>query len=371
MITFPAAAAALARAAALAAAAAFAASAPSLATAATASAATDPSAGPTTDALDRPAVLTRAPERQMLLSAAEAGTRLVAVGERGIIALSDDGGRTWRQVPTPVSVTLTGVRFADAEHGVVIGHGGTVLTTADGGQTWTRRLNGKAMAQLALQAAKTTNDPQAIKNAERLVADGPDKPLLDVLVLGPQRMVVVGAYGLVFASDDGGAHWTSWTERLDNPKGLHLYAIRQRGDAIVIAGEQGLALRSDDAGKTFHRLDVPYKGSWFTAELPGDADIVLAGLRGNVWRSADAGHSWTQVPSPMPVSITASTRRADGAVLLSNQAGFVLELKGDHLVPINPAPLPPLNSVLAPSHGPLLALSIQGAIPVGPQGSPK
>lgn len=318
----------------------------------------------TGDALDRPSVRVNAPARQVLLSAAEAGPRLVAVGERGILVLSDDAGRNWRQVGLPVSVTLTAVRFADATNGVAVGHGGTVLTTADGGLTWTRRLEGRAMAQLAMGAAKAADDPLAIRNAERLVADGPDKPLLDVLVLDARRFIVVGAYGLAVATEDGGRHWTSWTGRLDNPKGLHLYAIRRAGDAIVLAGEQGLVLRSDDAGKTFRRLQTPYKGSWFTAELTSPRDIVLAGLRGNVWRSADAGHSWTQVPSPMPASITASTQRADGAVVMSNQAGFVLELKGGQLVPLNFAPLPSLNSLLAPTRGPLLALSIRGVMPV-------
>ena len=47
--------------------------------------------------------------------AGRAGNRLVAVGERGTILLSDDG-QAWRQVPSPVSVGLTGVSFGDDQH---------------------------------------------------------------------------------------------------------------------------------------------------------------------------------------------------------------------------------------------------------------
>ena len=47
------------------------------------------------DELDRPALLCRKPEKAVLLDIASAGTRLVAVGERGIIVLSDDAGQTW------------------------------------------------------------------------------------------------------------------------------------------------------------------------------------------------------------------------------------------------------------------------------------
>lgn len=109
-------------------------------------------------------------------SAARAGDRMVAVGERGLIVVSDDRSATWRQVPSPVSVALTTVRFADALHGVAVGHGGTVLTTGDGGLNWAVRLDGRRVAQLALDAAKVSGDALRLKDAQRLVTDGPDKP---------------------------------------------------------------------------------------------------------------------------------------------------------------------------------------------------
>ena len=70
------------------------------------------------DALQRPALSVKAPQRTVLLAAAAAGQRLVAVGERGVVALSDDRGATWRQAACPVSVSLTMVRFADERRGV-------------------------------------------------------------------------------------------------------------------------------------------------------------------------------------------------------------------------------------------------------------
>jgi len=316
--------------------------------------------GAVQSALDRPAVSVRAPERAVLLGAALAGERVVAVGERGIVLSSDDAARSWRQAPTPTGVSLTALRFANAKQGFAVGHGGTVLATVDGGQTWTKKLDGRRIAQLELEAAKLSGDPASLKSAERLVADGPDKPLLDLLVLDAQRAIVVGAYGIALATADGGTTWASWRKRLDNPKELHLYAVRQRGETLLIAGEQGLLLLSEDAGKTFKRLSSPYKGSFFTAELPADGEIVVAGLRGNVWRTTDSAANWTQVASPVPVSITASTQRADGTLVLVNQAGMVLGLKDGLLRPLRAAPLPPLNGVLALGDGALLALSIQG-----------
>jgi photosystem II stability/assembly factor-like uncharacterized protein len=317
----------------------------------------------------RPAVVSRQAAQSVMLGAVRAGSRIVAVGERGIILLSDDNGQRWQQADVPVSVTLTAVRFADARNGVAVGHAGVVLTTADGGAHWQRVLDGQQLAALALQAAKAASSTAAgagaaLRDAERLVADGADKPLLDVCLLGANRILAVGAYGLAFASEDGGRTWTPWMNRIGNPKGLHLNTVRASGDTILIAGERGYAQISTDAGRSFHPLNVPYNGSFFTSELSGEKEILLAGLRGNAWRSADAGKSWQQIASPAPVTITASTTRSDGTQILANQTGMLLAVRGQALVPISAKPLPPLNAVLDLNNGGLLALSIQGIVPV-------
>lgn len=316
----------------------------------------------------RPAVVSRQAAQSVMLGAVRAGSRIVVVGERGIILLSDDNGQRWQQADVPVSVTLTAVRFADARNGVAVGHAGVVLITADGGAHWQRVLDGHQLAALALQAAKAAAgagpNAAALRDAERLVADGADKPLLDVCLLGTNRILAVGAYGLAFASEDGGRTWTPWMNRIDNPKGLHLNTVRANGNTILIAGERGYAQLSTDAGRSFHALNIPYQGSFFTAELSGEKDILLAGLRGNAWHSTDAGKSWQQIASPAPVTITGSTTRADGTHILVNQAGMLLAVRDQALVAISTKPLPPLNAVLDLNNGGLLALSIQGMLPV-------
>lgn len=331
-----------------------------------------PAQGPAAvaDALDRAAVPVRAPQRTVLLAAALAGARTVAVGERGIVALSDDRGRTWRQASVPTSVTLTTVRFADERRGWAAGHGGVVLATEDGGERWTRQLDGRRAAQIVLEAARAAGDAKAIADAERLAAEGADKPLLDLLLLGPGRLLAVGAYGLALASDDGGRSWQSWMPRLPNPRGLHLYAARQRGHTLLLAGEQGLVLLSADGGQNFRAAEVPYKGSFFSAELLGEHDIVLAGLRGTTLRSTDGGARWSPVAVPVPASITATALGADGRLLAANQAGFVMALQGDRLVPLHSAPLPPLNGLLPRSGAPLLTLTVQGALPLAAEPGP-
>jgi photosystem II stability/assembly factor-like uncharacterized protein len=257
------------------------------------------------------------------------------------------------------------VRFADARNGVAVGHGGTVLSTTDGGASWTLRLDGRRIAQLAQTAATT---PEAQKAAAQLAADGPDKPLLDVLMWDARRLLVVGAYGLVLHSDDGGGSWTPWMSRVPNPKGLHWYVARRDGDTLLLAGEQGLLVRSDDGGQSFRPLASPYVGSWFAGEFQSGGGLVLAGLRGNVWRSVDGGQHWTALASPVPASITAMTPAADGRLLLASQSGLVLRLEGEQLLPLQPTPVPMPAALLSLKNGRLLSLGVAGVTPVTPRG---
>lgn len=308
----------------------------------------------------RTALMSSQANQAVLLGAAMTGSqRLIVVGERGLVLLSDDGGTHWRQGAVPVSVTLTAVRFA-GQQGVAVGHGGVVLTSNDGGERWELRLDGRRAAELALQAAKTASDPVQIESAQRLIDEGPDKPFLDVAIDKNGRLLVVGAYGMMFASSDLGQNWSAWMGRLDNPDGLHLYTIRQRGNDLLVAGERGLVLRSVDGGKSFERLETSYKGSLFTAELPGDQDIVVAGLKGSLLRSHDGGATWQRQTAVDAASFTGSSLGADGTLFLVTQAGHVLGLQQGALVPLSQQALPPLNGIVSVDADHVVLLSNRG-----------
>lgn len=316
------------------------------------------------DAFDRSATQSKLGPKAALMSAAKVGDHVVVVGERGLILRSDDDGKSWRQLPSPVSVTLTGVRFTDDKNGYAIGHGGIVLRTADGGAEWKVQLDGRALAQTLLKKAEASNDEEAIYQAKLLVSDGPDKPFLDMLLLSPDHLIVVGAYGLVLETKDGGKTWASWMDRIQNYFGLHLYSIRKQADRILVAGEQGFVALSTDNGQTFTTLETPYEGSYFTAELLGDSEIVLAGLRGNTLISNDNGADWKNIKNPISASILASYISANGQIIMANQAGILLGLTENRLVPLTRKRLPPLTNILEKANGNVLALSINGPVSI-------
>jgi photosystem II stability/assembly factor-like uncharacterized protein len=281
-----------------------------------------PAAGPAALplTLQRPAAHGPKALQAGMLAITRVGRRLVAVGERGIVLWSDDAGQQWQQAQVPVQVTLTQVRFVDERIGWAVGHLGVVLRSTDGDEHWTRVLDGLQAARVLAAA-----DPAA----QSLLADGPDKPFFDMLALDAQRVLVVGAYGLMLASDDAGATWQAAPQRLDSQRSLHLYAAQRLGDAMYLAGEQGWLLRSRDDGQHFETLATPYKGSFFGLVGTAAGSLIAHGLRGQAWHSADQGNTWQRAATGVTSGLSAGLARADGSVLLLSQNGELLLSEDD------------------------------------------
>lgn len=341
--------------------------------------------------IERPSTLTPLAMRALMLSVTRAGaSRTVAVGERGIVLISDDDGKTWRQAPTPVSVTLTSVQFVDAKRGWAAGHAGVILHSSDGGEHWTRQLDGMRAAQLALEEAQalmpagpdakatvalsqadgdvTAAPPTspyriALSNARRLAAEGADKPLLSLWFSDALHGTAVGAYGLVVHTEDGGVTWHSWTARIGNAHSLHLYAVRQRGDTIWIAGEQGFVARSVDSGKTFGAVSTPYKGSLFALDVGPDDIVIMGGLRGNAMRSTDGGAMFTMFKPGGDASITDVEHTRSGVWMLSAQNGQVYagNAADGEFRPLIGHPTFPLDAITAADAGTVIGVGFAGA----------
>lgn len=323
-------------------------------------------------ALDTPAQRSVHARSAALLAITRAGRRLVAVGERGFVLLSDDNGRSWRQAQrVPVSVSLTAVQFVTPEHGWAVGHLGVVLHSDDGGETWIRQLDGIQAAKLALAAAQRRADQatdrtpaieRARADAQRLVADGPDKPFLSLYFRDARHGFVLGAFNLVFKTDDGGRHWQPWLAQVDNPSGFHLYGVTPAGgDVLLIAGEQGSLLRSDDGGQRFVPVAQPYQGSWFGLLTTRDGTVVSFGLLGAVYRSDDQGGHWQKSDSGTRSSISGGVVLENGGIVLTTASGEVLESRDDgrNFQPLASVEAP-LTGVVQAADGRLVLSSMHG-----------
>jgi photosystem II stability/assembly factor-like uncharacterized protein len=266
----------------------------------------------------RAAEAARLAAHSLLIAIAAAGTRLVAVGDRGVIVYSDDQGGSWLQASAvPTQALLTGVCFFDREHGLAVGHDEVILASADAGRSW----------QLKHYAP---------------AAQG---PLLDVWCGSAGHAIAVGAYSEYFESRGAGVSWSERKFVAAPPPaatpatphapaagdadagggGFHLNRIvAGAGERLYIAAEAGHLYRSDDLGASWRELASPYAGSYFgLLALPGEA-LLAFGLRGNLYRSEDGGASWRKLDTATLAMLDGGTRLGERTVVLVGLAGVVL-----------------------------------------------
>lgn len=264
------------------------------------------------DPVDHPADLEPMAQRSLMLDVARAGARLVAVGERGHVLLSDDNGASWAQAASvPSRTMLTGVCFADASHGWAVGHDEIILATMDGGKTWRR----------------DHYSPES------------QQPLLDVLCIDAQHAIAVGAYGSYFSTADSGAHWTAQKFEHqplqpppksaapadeDIPPDYHLNRIVAAGPYLYIAAEAGQIYRSADQGASWVSLPSPYSGSLFGLLPLPDGALLVFGLRGNLFVTRDAGASWNKLASGTTAMLTDGLQLKDGTLVIVGLSGSVV-----------------------------------------------
>ena len=299
--------------------------------------------------------------KRTLIGVTQAGSKLVAVGDRGHVLLSSDG-REWTQVATPVDVMLNRVRFRDEKTGFAVGHDAAIIATHDGGATWTA-----------------------------VHFDSTSRPLYDIAFLDEQHLVAIGGYGTYLDSADGGATWTPRDFPIGG-LGQHFNAITRLGDgSLLVAGEKGLLMRSKDGGANWDLLDTPYTGSFFGVLPQGASGALVYGLRGHIYVADDiakcpvlkvdgydpytretvedtaklAKLGWRVVATPTTESLFGAAR-SDAAVVLVGVNGTVVRLDAGATAATTPRP--PNGDTLADvtfRNGHWLAVGRRGPIDLG------
>lgn len=223
--------------------------------------------------------------------------RLVAVGERGHVILSDDG-QNWRQARVvPTRSTLTTIE-AVGKRLWAAGHDTVIITSGDGGETWTREYY----------------DPER------------QQAVMDLHFVDERSGIAMGAYGLYMTTDDGGETWVD--DSVDPDNEYHLNDMVRFDDGRrIIAGEAGYSYRSPDDGENWEPLDLPYLGSMWGAQAVGEGCVLFYGLRGHILESCDFGESWDEVSADTLSSLSDAAYDQGQTVIVGN-SGAVLVREG-------------------------------------------
>ncbi|MEM7238495.1 MAG: hypothetical protein AAF501_11815 [Pseudomonadota bacterium] len=308
------------------------------------------------DQLDLPALAAPNAAAAALYDLTETGGRLVAVGERGVILVRDVGSDAWVQQSVPLSATLVAVDFDADGRGIAVGHDGVILRSPDNGATWIKVTDGRTLFQELVAAAQTrfedaerlldaakaagTDDVEdlefaldeesfRLETAQQSLEYGPSWPLMDVTFSTPDTAWAVGAYGMLFLSEDAGQSWTLASDRIDNFDDLHLNAILETSSgALLIAGEAGMIFRSDDDGVSFERFDS-YDGLSLFGLLETNGFIAAYGFGDTLQISSDDGVTWESVGLDDNYLLIGDVGLEDGRVGLVGGTGSMITLGPD------------------------------------------
>jgi len=167
--------------------------------------------------------------------------------------------------------------------------------------------------------------------ADTLGQDGPAEPaplaskslLLSIAPAG-QRLVVCGERGHILLSDDQGVTW----RQVAVPTRATLTAVHFADPTHGFAvGHLGTILRTADAGETWQKLPSGLERDAVLLDVlalsPNDA--IAVGAYGLYLRTHDAGATWTrEEPQAEQYHFNRIVRTADGALFLVGEAGTIL-----------------------------------------------
>lgn len=233
----------------------------------------------------------------------------VAVGSSGAILKTTDGGVTWAQKPSGVSVVLNDIGYPSY---VAVGENGTIVRSTDEGETWQRVSSGTSEDLIGVH-----------EHVERLWACGRNGVILKSTDFGAtwssansgtrenlwdmanssinSIVLAVGTSGTIIQSTDGGSTWSPMNS--GTPYMLCGSAANSTSGACAV-GASGTILHMDLVGITEpdgntrpvragFSIDATLVGLCLAVELPGSdwvERVVVVDAAGHVRRAVSGVH---------------------------------------------------------------------------------
>lgn len=215
---------------------------------------------------------------------------------RGGVAVSDDGGRTWRTssegmpqtAPTHIVLDPTSPKESRTLYVAAFGRG--VYKSTDGGRSWSLKNDGL---------------PGPEPFAWRIVRDGSGTLYLLLARRSDDGSIGNAMDGGLYRSADGAEHWSRvpLPEGVNGPNGLaidpadpkrmYLAAWRRKGPEPDGGG--GIYLSTNGGSNWQHVLDRDQHVFDITIDPRDPAVLYACGFTSSAWRSPDRGLHWQRI----------------------------------------------------------------------------
>lgn len=228
------------------------------------------------------------------------GEKIWISGQEGLIVHSADGGKTFSPQKSGTENYLFAIHMLDEKRGFAVGDRSTLVETKDGGETWEAR-------KVAPESAGEEEE-----NPDLLLAMQ-DPILYDVHFLDESTGWVVGEFGRILRTDDGGATWreqqktlmgeeTGIVDPMDIPTFFGVHPVS--AEEAIVTGLEGRIARTTDGGETWAfetmTLEYPIVDPLYASYVTSEGTAWAVGAAGEVvtrnpedeqWKRADLGMS--------------------------------------------------------------------------------
>ncbi len=234
------------------------------------------------------------------------------IGYGGKMLHTTDAGFSWEKVDTGTDKALYSIDFAEGNKvGWVVGEEGLILKTTDGGKSWT------------VQTNEIWLDPECADDDERSYRELNEDPcqyayLFALDVLDENTAHAVGDKSIYTRTTDGGKTWNTETVAVPT-EGISEDLLLAVEDPVLydltflnkttgyIVGEFGKIFQTIDGGKSWQEqqasvmdssvLDILDLPTFFDIEFLDDKTGIVAGLDGRIAMTTDGGKDWNFVPN--------------------------------------------------------------------------
>lgn len=247
-----------------------------------------------------------------------------AVGEKGTILMTNNGGLNWHEVRVGGHIDFQAVYFTTNEIGYAVGNttdgpfvSGIIYATNNGGKTWKPVFVGREEMLLEDITFTTTKKGFATgkktgsqgetslllttKNAGGTWSEIENSPILKSInsihfvdenlgfLTGTMNIGPVES-SVVMKTENGARSWDLVYSETGQQNFSEAFFSKE-GDGLII-GENGAIIRTEDNGRTWSEINLS------SSDLNGiiamkNYETVVVGDNGSIYSTADAGNTWT------------------------------------------------------------------------------
>jgi len=233
-----------------------------------------------------------------------------AVGGKGTIVKTTNGGESWSALPSGTSNGLFSVHFTDANTGYAAGDKGTIVKTTNGGESWSALPSGtsNSLHSVCFTDANTgyaAGDKGAIlktiNGGASWTIQTPDTSvwLSSVFFADVNTGYAAGTNAgkkNVFKTSDGGAHWTA--QMTSGAMEIFTSIVFTDPHTGYLVGDEGLIEKTVNGGADWI-IQSSGLAEWINSVCFTDARTGYAvGSDGVILKTTDGGSNWVINQTP-------------------------------------------------------------------------